>query len=125
VNLPLFSFAQSIGSLWQAVKRWFRQWTKPINDTMVLSTALDLTRSRLELMLENALLRQQLIVLKRQTKCPKLTWRSRRGMLLTVRPGLTREDGPFWALAAQMYNGPFSRASLRWDLASKWLLTTC
>jgi hypothetical protein len=25
-------------------------------------------------MLENALLRQQLIVLKRQTKCPKLTW---------------------------------------------------
>jgi putative transposase len=44
---------------------------------MVLSTALDLTRSRLELMLENALLRQQLIVLKRHTKRPKLTWRNR------------------------------------------------
>jgi hypothetical protein len=36
-----------------------------------------------------------------------LLWRSQRGMLLTVTPGLTREDGPFWALAAQMYNGPF------------------
>jgi putative transposase len=77
VNFPLFSFAQSIGSLWQAVNRRFRQWTKPINDTMVLSTTLDLTRSRLELMLENALLRQQLIVLKRQIKRPKLTWRDR------------------------------------------------
>jgi len=77
VNFPLFTFAQNIGPLWQAVKRWFRQWTKPINDTLVLSTVLDLTRSRLKLMLENALLRQQLIVLKRQTKRPKLTWRDR------------------------------------------------
>jgi putative transposase len=77
VNFSLFFLTQSIGSLWQAVKRRFRQWTKPIDDTLVLSTALDLTRSRLELILENALLRQQLIVLKRQTKRPKLTWRDR------------------------------------------------
>ena len=78
MNFPLVSFTrQSIGSLWQAVKRRFRQWTKPINDTLVLNTALDLTRSRLELMLENALLRQQLIVLKRQTKRPRFTWRDR------------------------------------------------
>jgi putative transposase len=77
VDFSLFLFTQSIGSLWQAVNRRFRQWTKPINDTLVLSTALDITRSRLELMLENALLRQQLIVLKRQVKRPKLTWRDR------------------------------------------------
>jgi len=38
---------------------------------------LDLTRSKPELVLENALLRQQLIVLKRQIKRPKLTWRDR------------------------------------------------
>jgi putative transposase len=75
VNFPLFFFVQSIGSLWQAVNRRLRQWVKPIKDTLVLSTALDLTRSRLELVLENALLRQQLIVLKRQTERPKLTWR--------------------------------------------------
>ena len=77
MNSPLFSFTQSIGSLWQAVKRWFRQWTKPDNHSLALNTALDLTRSRLELMLENALLRQQLIVLKRQVKGPKFTWRDR------------------------------------------------
>ena len=77
MNSPLFSFTQSIGSLWQAVNRRFRQWTKPDNHSLALNTALDLTRSRLELMLENALLRQQLIVLKRQTKRPRFTWRDR------------------------------------------------
>ena len=72
-----FLFAQSIGSLWQAVKRRFRQWTKPINDTLVLSTVRAITHSKSELVLENALLRQQLIVLKRQTKRPNLSWRDR------------------------------------------------
>jgi putative transposase len=35
-------------------------------------------------MFENALLRQQLIVLQRQTKRPKLTWRDRTVMVLLV-----------------------------------------
>ncbi len=37
----------------------------------------DATRSKSELMLENALLRQQLIVLDRQVKRPQLSWRER------------------------------------------------
>ncbi len=37
----------------------------------------------------------------------QVLWRSRRDMLLAVRPGLTREDSPFWALAALMYIGPY------------------
>ncbi len=68
---------QSVQLLCQIVKRRFRQWTKPNNHTLILNTALDLTRSKSELVLENALLRQQLIVLERQTKRPKLTWRDR------------------------------------------------
>ncbi|MGD1992926.1 MAG: hypothetical protein PVI59_07010 [Anaerolineae bacterium] len=43
----------------------------------VLDVALDLTRSKSELVIENALLRQQLAVLNRQVKRPKLTWRDR------------------------------------------------
>ena len=43
MNFPLFFFAQSIGSLWQAVKRRFRQWTKPINDAPVPSRRWALT----------------------------------------------------------------------------------
>ena len=78
MNFPLFSFVQqSIGSLWRAVKQRFRQWTKPDNHTLALNMAADLTRSKSELVLENAFLRQQLIVLQRQTGCPKLTWRDR------------------------------------------------
>ena len=57
---------QIVHSLSQAVKRRLRQWTKPDNHTLVLNTALDLTRPRSELMLETALLRQQLIVLDQQ-----------------------------------------------------------
>ena len=64
---------QSVQLLCQAVKRRFRQWTKPNNHTLILNIDLDLTRSKSELVLENALLRQQLIVLERQTKRPKLT----------------------------------------------------
>ena len=63
---------QGIRSLCRAVKQLLRHWTKPINDAPVLNTILDLTRSRTELVLENALLRQQLIVLNRQVKRPAL-----------------------------------------------------
>ena len=82
MNSFLFFFAQSIGSLWQAVKRRFRQWTKPVDNTLVLSTILAITRSKSELVLENALLRQQLIVLRRQIKRPKLSWRDRTLIIL-------------------------------------------
>jgi hypothetical protein len=68
---------QGIRSLCQAVTRILRRWTKPSNDVPVLNTALDLTRSKTELMLENALLRQQLVVLNRHTKRPPLSWRDR------------------------------------------------
>jgi len=43
----------------------------------VQGAALDLTRSKSELLLELALLRQQLTILQRQTKRPKLAWRDR------------------------------------------------
>jgi putative transposase len=50
---------------------------KPDNQDLVLNAAMDLTRSKPELILENMLLRQQLIVLKRQVKRPALSWRER------------------------------------------------
>ena len=68
---------QSVHLLCQAVKRRFRQWTKPNNHTLILNIALDLARSKSELVLENAFLRQQLIVLQRQAVRPNLTWRGR------------------------------------------------
>ena len=68
-----------IQSLCRGAKQRLRQWTRPdnSNDSLVVSMALDLARSKSELVLENALLRQQLIVLQRQGKRPTLTWRDR------------------------------------------------
>ncbi len=51
-----------------------QQWTKPAAAGQVLGTGTDLLRSKPELVAENALLRQQLIVLRRNVKRPKLTW---------------------------------------------------
>jgi putative transposase len=48
-------------------------WTKPASSVLIFSTLLDLTRNRTDLVVENALLRQQLIVLNRQIKRPRLT----------------------------------------------------
>ncbi len=54
-----------------------RAWTKPITESPLVGTVADVTRSRRDLIIENALLRQQLLVLQRQVKRPKLSWRDR------------------------------------------------
>jgi hypothetical protein len=76
----LFGFIHSwLQSLCHGAKRCLRQWARPDNsgDSLAIGTAQDLARSKAELVLENALLRQQLIVLQRQGKRPALTWRDR------------------------------------------------
>ena len=76
----LFASIQGwLQSLCRGAKQRLRQWTRPdnSNDSLAIGMALDLTRSKAELVLENALLRQQLIVLQRQVKRPSLTWRGR------------------------------------------------
>jgi putative transposase len=73
-----FSFVRrTIDTLCQSAKQRLRHWTKPDNHALALNAAMDLTRSKQELILENMLLRQQLIVLQRQVARPRLTWRDR------------------------------------------------
>ena len=60
-----------------ATSQCFRRLTQPARPNLVTGTLADLPRSRAELLAENALLRQQLIVLRRNTKTPRLTWRER------------------------------------------------
>jgi putative transposase len=67
MNIPVSSFVRNrVDSLNQAIKQRLRQWTKPPSHALILNVATDLTGSKSELVLENMLLRQQLIVLKRQ-----------------------------------------------------------
>jgi putative transposase len=51
----------------------FKRWTKPATYTLFEGVAADLLRTKPELVAENALLRQQLIVLERQVKHPVFT----------------------------------------------------
>jgi putative transposase len=67
---------------WSRVIEWLREWTKPDSHGLMGGAVADATRSKSELMLENALLRQQLIVLDRQVKRPTLSWRERGIMVL-------------------------------------------
>jgi transposase InsO family protein len=79
-------FARNMFSrLSSAAGRLFRRITEPASANMVTGTLADLPRSRTELLAENALLRQQLIVLHRRNKTPRLTWRERMSLLFLAR----------------------------------------
>ena len=50
------------------MKQDIKRWSKPVTAKLVVGTLTDLKRSRRDLLIENAMLRQQLIVLNRQVK---------------------------------------------------------
>ncbi len=54
------------------VQEWIKAMTRPTTSSQLAGTASDMLRSKTELVVENALLRQQLIILKRSVKQPKL-----------------------------------------------------
>ncbi len=56
--------------------------TQPSRHSLVLTTITDLTRSKAELIAENALLRQQLIILHRQIKKPAFSSSDRLWLVL-------------------------------------------
>jgi hypothetical protein len=70
----------------QTVRARVLAWTAPATSGQALGTLADLVRSRPELVAENALLRQQLIVLRRSVARPKLT-RADRVLLVLLAAG--------------------------------------
>ena len=62
-----------------------KRWTKPSSVTLTVNALVDLSRSKAELIVENALLRQQLIVLNRQAKRPRLSTSERLRMVMLAR----------------------------------------
>jgi hypothetical protein len=73
------------GSLGHQAKLSLKQWSNPATAALVTGALSDLTRSRADLIAENALLRQQLIVLQRHVKRPVLTRRDRALLVLMAR----------------------------------------
>ncbi len=62
-----------MGKILDWLQERVKHWTKPATSVLIIDILSDLTRSRADLVVENALLRQQLIVLNRQIKRPQLT----------------------------------------------------
>jgi putative transposase len=69
----------------QSLHYRFVAWTKPDTTFLLLGTLTDLARSKSELVAENALLRQQLIILRRQVKRPTCTKTDRMLLVLLAR----------------------------------------
>lgn len=61
---------QQICSSCRTLQAWFSRWLKPSTTSLVLGMLADMTRGKSELLAENALLRHQLIILRRQVKHP-------------------------------------------------------
>ena len=80
------------------IHRTLKSWTKPATALLIAGGIADLKRKRADLILENALLRQQLIVLSRHVKRLQLTNGDRLRMVL-----LARCTG-FWKQASILYN---------------------
>jgi hypothetical protein len=98
---PIFDCGKAIvrkGIHWLNQK--LQQWSRPTDGRAVLETVIDLLRPKSELVLENALLRQQVFVLQRRAKRPNMTNLDRRLMvLLASRLGAT----PCWWSSPRPY----------------------
>ena len=74
---------------WTSFTPWIqhqiKSWLKPTTVSLAIGVITDLSRSRADLLVENALLRRQLIVLYRQIKRPQLTNGDRFRIVLLAR----------------------------------------
>ena len=90
-------------SCFHSLQYSFLCWTRPLNTSLLLGMLADLARGKAELVAENALLRQQLIILRRQSKRPMCTKRDRSLLVLLARATrswrqallIVQEDDPF------------------------------
>jgi hypothetical protein len=67
------------------VKQHLKQWSQPAIASIAVGSLSDLKRSRRDLSIENAMLRQQLMVLNRQVKRPQMTQGDRLRLVLLAR----------------------------------------
>jgi putative transposase len=82
---------------WVSFANWLhhqlKDRVKPTTVTLALGALVDVSRTKADLLVENAILRQQVIVLRRQVKRPRLTHKDRLRLVLLAR--CTK----FWAQA--------------------------
>jgi putative transposase len=101
-------FHRSFSRVQQHVSRW----TRPRSRSFLTGTLTDLARTRTELIAENALLRQQLIILRRQVKRPTCT-RTDRLLLVVLARAVSSWKQALFIVQAETLLG-WHRQSFRW-----------
>jgi len=81
----LNSLKHLMTSGFQRLRSVMTRWTKPLSTSLMLATVTDLFKSKPQLVAENALLRQQLLILRRQVKRPACTRADRMVLVLLAR----------------------------------------
>src|SRR5215472_2862142 len=97
----------------------FVAWTKPNTTSLLLLTLTDLGRSKSELVAEIALLRQQLIILRRQVKRPACTTTDRVFLVLLARLVRTWNQALLIVQPDTLLRGPREIFRLYWKRKSK------
>jgi hypothetical protein len=82
VTALLISLKRRFQQLFSRVQQRVLRWTRPTSRSLFLGTLNDLARTKADLIAENALLRHQLLILRRQVKRPGCSWSDR--LLLVV-----------------------------------------
>ena len=82
VPIPL---GQRLARCFHALYAGMVHWMKPHSPSLLLGTIADLAKGKPELLVENALLRQQLIILRRQVKRPACRKKDRILLMLLAR----------------------------------------
>src|SRR5881275_3059629 len=113
-----------VGPLVTGLRAGFLQWTRPLTSSLPLQTLADLGRSKSELVAENALLRQQLIILRRQVKRPACTKSDRVLLVLLARMVRTWKQALFIVQPETLLRWHRQGFKLFWKYKSRATSTT-
>jgi putative transposase len=95
VPCVFISIKQRVCFSFHAIQGRFSRWIKPRTTSRVLGTFADMARGKSELLAENALLRYQLVILRRQIKRPVYRKRDRLLLVLLARMVRTWKLAPY------------------------------
>ncbi len=120
----LIFFKQLIGLCFQSLHHRFVVWTTPNTTSLLLGTLTDLARSKSELVTENALLRQQVIILRRQVKRPACTRADRILLVFLARMVRTWKQALFIVQPETLLRWHRQSFKLLWKYKSRAMSTT-
>jgi len=119
VHGVFISIKQRVFFSFHVTQERFSRWIKPSTSSLLLGTFADMTRGKSELLAENALLRQQLSILRRQIKRSTYRKRDRLNLALLTRMVRTWKQALFIVQPETILRGPRELFRLFWKRKSR------